>query len=77
MPDSWGDFSPLVGTADFENILYLAEGCQPTGKAPDINEAARVEWLSLSSIPERIAEGEIIGAASQIGLLHLLSRRSS
>lgn len=72
-----GRFQPLVGTADFENILYLAEGCQPTGKAPDINEAARVEWLSLSSIPERIAEGEIIGAASQIGLLHLLSRRSS
>lgn len=71
-----GSFQPLAGTADFENLIYVAEGCRPTGNAPDINEAARVEWLPLSSIAERIAKGEIIGAAAQIGLLHVLGRRA-
>lgn len=70
-----GAFQPLVGTADFENLLFLAEGCEDTGNAPDINEASRVEWLPLASIPERIAKGEIIGAAAQIGLMHVLARR--
>lgn len=69
-----GSFQPLAGTADFENVLFLAEGCQLTGKAPDINEAARAEWLPLSSIPDRIAKGEIIGAAAQIGLLQVLAQ---
>ena len=72
-----GSFQPLAGTADFENLLYLAEGCHQTGSLPDINEAARVEWLPISTITERMASGEIIGAASQIGLLYLLNRRSS
>jgi 8-oxo-dGTP pyrophosphatase MutT (NUDIX family) len=70
-----GSFQPLSGTADFENLLFLAEGCKPTGKAPDINEAARAEWVPLSSVYERIASGEIMGAAAQIGLMHVLARR--
>jgi 8-oxo-dGTP pyrophosphatase MutT (NUDIX family) len=70
-----GSFQPLTGTADFENLLFLAEGLTPTGAAPDINEASRAEWISLSSVPERIAKGEIIGAAAQIGLLTLLAKQ--
>lgn len=70
-----GSFQPLAGTADFENVLFLAEDCQPTGSAPDINEAARIEWIPLDSIAEKIAAGEIIGAAAQIGLMHILARR--
>ena len=69
-----GTFQPLAGTADFENHLFLAENCQPTGAPPDINEAARLEWVPLSSVPARIASGEIIGAAAQIGLLRVLAR---
>jgi 8-oxo-dGTP pyrophosphatase MutT (NUDIX family) len=66
-------FQPLVGTADFENLLYLAAGAQDTGKPADINEAARIEWVSLHSVPDRIGRGEIIGAGTQIGLLHVLA----
>lgn len=72
-----GSFQPLAGTADFENLLFLAEGLEPTGAAPDVNEAEKIEWIPLVSIPERIAKGEIIGAAAQIGLLHLLSQQAS
>jgi 8-oxo-dGTP pyrophosphatase MutT (NUDIX family) len=68
-------FQPLTGTADFENLIYLAEGAEDTGKVADINEAARVEWIPLTSIRDLIAQGKIIGAAAQIGLLHVLAFR--
>jgi 8-oxo-dGTP pyrophosphatase MutT (NUDIX family) len=69
-------FQPMAGTADFENILFIAEGAERTDGVADINEAARVEWLPLDSIRERIERGEIIGAAAQIGLLHVLLDRA-
>ncbi len=66
-------FQPLVGTADFENLVFLGEGAEDTGEPADINEAARTEWITLASIPDRIARNEIIGAGTQIGLLHVLA----
>jgi 8-oxo-dGTP pyrophosphatase MutT (NUDIX family) len=65
-------FQPLVGTANFENLVFLGEGAEDTGQPADINEAARVEWITLDSIRDRIAHGEIIGAGTQLGLLHVL-----
>ena len=69
-------FQPLVGSADFENLLFLGEGAEATGAPVDINEAARVEWVTLDSVRDRIARGEIIGAGTQIGLLHILAFRT-
>jgi hypothetical protein len=66
-------FQPLMGSADFENLLFLGEGAEDTGAAADINEAARVEWITLDSVRDRIALGEIVGAGTQIGLLHILA----
>jgi len=66
-------FQPLAGTADFENLIFLGEGAEDTGKPADINEAARIEWITLKSVPDRIATDEIIGAGTQIGLLHVLA----
>jgi 8-oxo-dGTP pyrophosphatase MutT (NUDIX family) len=66
-------FQPLVGTADFENLIFLGEGAEDTGQPADINEAAHVEWIAMDSIHDRIARGEIIRAGTQIGLLHLLA----
>jgi 8-oxo-dGTP pyrophosphatase MutT (NUDIX family) len=68
-------FQPITGTADFENLIFLAEGAEDTGKAADINEAAQVEWIPLTSVRDLIAQGKIIGAAAQIGLLHVLAFR--
>jgi 8-oxo-dGTP pyrophosphatase MutT (NUDIX family) len=69
-------FQPLVGTADFENLIFLGEGAEDTGKPADINEAARVEWITVDSVRDRIVRGEIIGAGTQIGLLHILTRHA-
>jgi len=66
-------FQPLVGTADFENFIFLGQGAEDTGGPADINEAARIEWITLDSIPDRIARNEIIGAGTQIGLLQVLA----
>jgi hypothetical protein len=63
--------------ADFENLLFLGEGAEDTGTPADINEAARVDWIDLDSVRDRIAQGEIIGAGTQIGLLHLLAFHAS
>ena len=70
-------FQPLVGSADFENLIFLGEGAEDTGRVADINEAARVQWINLDSVRDRIAQGEIIGAGTQIGLLHLLTFHAS
>lgn len=66
-------FQPVTGTADFENLLFLANGAVHTGKPADINEAEKVEWIPLRSVHDLIARGRIIGAAAQVGLLHVLA----
>ncbi|HEY2725358.1 MAG TPA: NUDIX domain-containing protein [Pseudonocardiaceae bacterium] len=69
-------FQPLAGVADFENLVFLAGGAEYIGAPSDPNEAARVEWIDLDSIPDLIARGEISGAGTQIGLLHILAFRT-
>ncbi|WP_409496088.1 NUDIX hydrolase [Amycolatopsis sp. cmx-11-12] len=68
-----GSMQPIVGSADAENILYVARGAEYVGEPEDINEAERVAWIPLDTVRQRIAEGEIIGAASQVALLHVLA----
>jgi hypothetical protein len=72
-----GQFPAADGTADFENLIYLGEGAEDTGRQADINEAERVAWIPLDAIRDMLAEGEIIGAAAQIGPLHVLAKRSA
>jgi 8-oxo-dGTP pyrophosphatase MutT (NUDIX family) len=68
-----GSLQPMVGSADAENLLYVARRSEYVGEPTDINEAERVAWIPLNSVRERIAKGEIVGAASQVGLLHVLA----
>lgn len=72
---SFGTFQPLTGTAHFLNALFLAEGAEATGKPADMNETARVEWVSLADIPVLIENGEIPGAAAQVALYKYLAQR--
>jgi 8-oxo-dGTP pyrophosphatase MutT (NUDIX family) len=67
------EFQPSVGTTDAENLLFVSTGADYIGVPEDINEAERVEWIHLDSVRERIAGGEIVGAASIAGLLHVLA----
>ncbi|WP_370946604.1 NUDIX hydrolase [Amycolatopsis sp. cg5] len=64
---------PSVGTTEAEHLLFVARGADYIGEPEDINEAQRVAWIPLDSIRERIEKGEIVGAGSQVGLLHVLA----
>lgn len=61
-------FQPMVGTADAENLVFLARGAQDTGAAPDINEAQELRWIPLDEAVHMIADGQIVGAASVVGI---------
>ena len=64
-------FQPLAGTADSPHELYLARGADQIG-TPDPNETEFVRWVPLPEIPDLIATGEIVGAATIIGVQHVL-----
>ena len=64
-------FQPMTGTADSAHELYLARGADLAG-APDPNEAEAVRWVPLAEIGGLIAKGEIPGAATIIGVQHVL-----
>jgi len=64
---------PSVGTTDAENLLFVARGADYIGEPADINEAERVEWIDLDTVRDRITSGQIVGAASIAGLLHVLA----
>jgi len=70
-------FQPMLGSADAENLLFVSHGAEHTAQPPDINETEKVEWLALAAVPELIERGEVAGAASLVGLLHVLALTST
>ncbi|MCR3721520.1 ADP-ribose pyrophosphatase YjhB, NUDIX family [Prauserella flava] len=64
---------PMVGSADADNRLYVSLGAEYVGDPTDINEAEEIAWLPLSSVREKMDRGEIVGASSQVGLMHVLA----
>jgi 8-oxo-dGTP pyrophosphatase MutT (NUDIX family) len=64
-------FQPMPGTADSPYEIYLARGADPAG-VPDANETDAVRWVPLAEIPGLIASGDISGAATIIGIQHVL-----
>ncbi|MFI6758851.1 NUDIX hydrolase [Micromonospora sp. NPDC050417] len=70
-------FQPMVGTIDQQNLVYLSRGADPTGAAPDVNEAERVGWIPLGEVEQMITVGQIVGAGSVAGLLAVLLARAT
>lgn len=65
-------FQPMVGSADAENVVYSAHGCEKVTDERDVNEAAdAVRWIPLKEARQMVASGEIVGAASVIALAQL------
>ena len=64
-------FQPMPGTADSPYEIYLARGADLAG-VPDANETDAVRWVPLAEIPGLIASGDISGAATIIGIQHVL-----
>lgn len=68
-------YQPIIGSGDCPQDVYLAHGAEHSGTEPDLNETEQVAWLPVTEVPAMVAEGEIVGAATIIGALHVLARR--
>jgi hypothetical protein len=61
-------FSPRAGTVDGELFAFVGRDPEPT----EVNEAARIERVSLASVAGMIAAGDIWNAGSLVPLLRFL-----
>lgn len=68
-------FQPMIGSADAPQDLYLARGADLVGK-PHIDEAEEIRWVPIGEAQELITRGEIVGAATVMGVLHVLAERA-
>lgn len=64
-------FQPAIGNADYPQDLYFGYGAELVGQ-PHVDEAELVRWVPLTEAREMIAKGEIVGAATVIGVQHAL-----
>ncbi|MFF4027032.1 NUDIX hydrolase [Nocardia elegans] len=66
-------YQPAIGTLDQPQLVYLARGAELTDTPPDINEAEDLRWIPLNEAVKMIDRGEIIGAATVVGVYRALS----
>nr|WP_276514927.1 NUDIX domain-containing protein [Nocardia transvalensis] len=66
-------YQPSIGSLDQPQEIYLARGADLTDTAPDVNEAEEIRWVPLDAAVAMIDSGEIIGAATVVGLYRALS----
>jgi hypothetical protein len=67
-------FQPMIGNADSPQDLYYAVGAEQVGR-PDINETDRIAWIAIDDALKMIERGEIVGAATVIGVLYARVRQ--
>ena len=54
--------------------LYYAVGAEQVGR-PDANESDRIAWVAIDDALKMIERGEIVGAATVIGVLYARARQ--
>jgi len=59
------------GTRFDQYVAHLSR-CAEGVSAPDPNETEAIRWIPLAEIPGLIADGLIVGAATIIGVQHVL-----
>ncbi len=68
-------FQPVIGSADAPQDVYVAHGADLVGE-PEIDEAEVVRWVPIDEAQEMIRRGEILGAATVIGVMHAVAERA-
>ena len=68
-------FQPALGSADAAQDVYVAHGANLVGE-PEIDEAEAVRWVPIEEAQEMIRRGEILGAATVIGVLHAVAEQA-
>lgn len=68
-------FQPMPGMVDTLHAVYLGTKAVRVGEPSDGEEAGRVDWVPLASIPDLVAKGDVLGSGSLVGLLYLFATR--
>ena len=68
-------FQPMPGMVDTPHALFVARGAEKVGEPSDAEEAAVVDWIPMTRVPELIDRGEVLGSGSLVALLYLLTQR--
>jgi 8-oxo-dGTP pyrophosphatase MutT (NUDIX family) len=68
-------FQPALGSADAPQDLYVAHGADLVGE-PEVNEAEAVRWVPVDEAQDLIRRGEILGAATILGVMHAAAQRA-
>ena len=66
-------FQPAIGSVDQPQEIFLARGADLTDTVPDVNEAESIRWFHLDDAVAMIDRGEIIGAATVVGIYRALT----
>lgn len=69
-------YQPMVGSADAPQDIYVAHGADLVGE-PELDEAEEVRWVPIREAQEMIARGEILGAATIIGVMHAAAEQAA
>lgn len=69
-------FQPSVGTTDSPQQVFLSLSATRTTDGTDVNEADEVAWIPFARARAMITHGQIVGAASIIGIFGLAELRS-
>jgi 8-oxo-dGTP pyrophosphatase MutT (NUDIX family) len=69
-------FQPVIGSADAPQDIYVARGADLVGE-PEIDEAEAVRWVPVAEARKMIERGEILGAATVIGVMHAVAERAA
>ena len=62
----------MTGTVDSELFVFAGRDPERIGEPTEVNEATRMEWLPLASLPGLIGAGEIWDAGSLLAVPRLL-----
>jgi 8-oxo-dGDP phosphatase len=66
-------YQPMVGMVDSEHFIFVGRDPERFTGPVEVNEADRIEWVPLASVPELISSGQIWNSGVLVGLLGLLA----
>lgn len=69
-------YQPMVGSADAPQDIYVSHGAEHIGD-PEIDEAEFVRWVPVAEAQAMVARGEILGAATVIGVMHAAAEQAT
>jgi 8-oxo-dGTP pyrophosphatase MutT (NUDIX family) len=66
-------FQPMPGMVDTPHQVFLSRSAEHVGDPSDLEEAARIDWIPMSTVLGLVARGELLGSGSLVGLLYYLA----